>query len=82
MVVDCPVRRFGLIYIADGFRSQGKVLHLFLTGAGFLLLAPQAFLRPAVFSRFKLRPSLEGPVDWMAAAGVLLLVAGLLLRWL
>ncbi|WP_172675072.1 hypothetical protein [Stenotrophomonas pictorum] len=53
-----------------------------LMGAGFLLAAPQAFFSPISFANPDLKFIKVSPVDWLGMAGVLLLVSGLVVRWL
>ena len=70
----------GTIYLTDGIRDPEDGIYRLLMGAGFLLAAPQAFFSPISFAK----PTFTKvqPVDWLGMAGVLLLVAGLAVRWL
>jgi hypothetical protein len=78
---------FGLIYVFDWFYGGMTQLFRLVTGLGFVCLAPEAFLNPINASlplrdMFKSRSGVAGWRDWLAIAGVGLLVAGLALRWL
>ncbi|WP_057505959.1 hypothetical protein [Stenotrophomonas pictorum] len=72
----------GIIYVTDGLRSPETEMGRLLMGAGFLLAAPQAFFSPISFANPDLKFIKVSPVDWLGMAGVLLLVSGLVVRWL
>ena len=72
----------GIIYLTDGIRSSGTEMGRLLMGADFLLAAPQAFFRPISFARRDRKSVKATPVDWVGMAGVLLVAAGLVTRWL
>lgn len=76
----------GLIGVADWLYSSMTELHRLMSGIGFFLLAPQAFLHPLRFNKpllpqFKSKPRTARPTDWLAIAGIIMLVLGLLIRW-
>ena len=78
---------FGLFYVADWLYGGLDEPFRLLTGLGFLLLAPEAFrnpisLRMPLPQAFAPRPRTSGAHDWLAALGVLLLLAALAMRWL
>ena len=78
---------FGLFHVADWLYGGLDEPFRLLTGLGFLLLAPEAFrnpisLRMPLPQAFAPRPRTSGAHDWLAALGVLLLLAALAMRWL
>ena len=78
---------FGLFHIADWLYGGLDEPFRLMTGLGFLLLAPEAFrnpisLRMPLRQAFAPRPRTSGAHDWLAALGVLLLLAALAVRWL
>ena len=77
---------FGIFNVIEYFYQGGTTLHPFLTGAGFLLIAPQAFLHPVRFTKplwpqFKSAPRAATLIDWLAIFGIALLIAGVIVRW-
>lgn len=78
----------GLFNIADWLYGGMAQSFRLLTGLGFLLLAPEAFRNPVNLSMplrqaFKTTgPRVGGWSDWLAALGVVLLLAALAIRWL
>lgn len=72
----------GGIYVMDGLRGGADESYRLLMGAGFLLAAPQAFFSPISFGKLGSSESRATFVDWVGMGGVVLLVAGLLVRWL
>ena len=70
----------GTIHLTDGIRDPEDGMYRLLMGAGFLLAAPQAFFSPINFAK----PTFTKvqSVDGLGMVGVLLLVAGLAVRWL
>lgn len=77
----------GAINIADWLYGARTNTYHFLFGLGFLLVAPQAFLHPIRLTaplrgQFKIKPRASTPIDWLAIAGIVLLVSGLVVRWL
>ena len=78
---------FGLFHVADWLYGGLDELFRLMTGLGFLLLAPEAFrnpvsLRTPLRQAFAPRPRTSGSHDWLAALGVLLLLAAVAMRWL
>ncbi len=78
---------FGLFHVADWLYGGLDEPSRLMTGLGFLLLAPEAFrnpisLRMPLRQAFAQRSRMSGAHDWLAALGVLLLIAALAVRWL
>lgn len=72
----------GVIYISDGLRGSAEDGYRLLMGAGFLLAAAQAFFSPVNFASPRLKGSKTTAIDWIGFGGMLLLAAGLVVRWL
>ena len=72
----------GIIYISDGLRGSAEDTYRLLMGAGFLLAAPQAFFSPVNFASPSPKEPKVTAIDWVGFTGMLLLAAGLVVRWL
>ena len=69
----------GLFNVIDFFYQGRTAIHSLLTGVGFLLFTPKAFLHPLHFTK-PLRPQLipspvtSKPIAWLSIVGTVLIL--------
>lgn len=69
----------GAFYLVDWLRDPNGSLFRLLAGAGFLLASPHAFFYPKNFWKPFPRPT--NFTGWLSFLGLLLLIAGLVVRF-
>ena len=79
----------GIFYLADWLYGGQSATYRLLAGLGFVLMAPNAYFNPInlampVRNIFKpqMRPNASKPAQYIGLIGLLILVAGLVVRWL
>ncbi len=77
----------GAFYVIEYFYQGRASLGPALTGLGFLALAPHSYFQPVrlrapLSTQLKSASPVPRPASWLAVVGVLLLLAGIGVRWL